>query len=387
MPVAARPSRTQVWLESLGDWSWPGEGGAGAAEALPPPWVPAFPPRREPAPAIPAGSGAQRASRARRLTIGVLLSALAAVCLALALHDRLTLSHPGANVSAHRSGVKPYPVSVSAPPVIALPQLEQVNEDEDGSSIYTATYQSQALNGPGSFLAYLPPKYSSSARYPVVYMLTGNDQSNTAFLQIGLQRQLDELIVSHQIPPVIAVMIQGGPGSNNWRDLGSAHYESYVVEVQELIDRTLSTIPTRDARAVVGDSMGAYGAMHTALAYPYRFGTVESWLGFFNGLEGTLRADRPIFAKLGLHAFVYGGEQDHIANPDEDAPFAAALRSAGADAHSAIYPGEHNLATLEAHLTSMLLFVGRYLRQGEEQAEPHPAPGRTADPTQLRGAG
>jgi enterochelin esterase-like enzyme len=385
MPVAARPSRTQVWLESLGEWSWPGQGGAGAAEALPPPWVPAFPPRREPVASIPAGSAARRRGRARRLALGALLSALAAVCLALALQGRLHLTHSTATAATHPSGVKPYPVAESAPPVISLPQLEEVNEDEDGSSIYTATYASQALNAPGSFLAYLPPKYSSSAQYPVLYMLTGNDQSNTAFLQIGLQRQLDELIVRHEIPPLIAVMIQGGPGSNNWRDVGSVHYENYVVEVQELVDRMLPTIPARDARAVVGDSMGAYGAMHTALAYPYRFGTVESWLGFFNGLEGTLRADRPVFAKLGLHAFVYGGEQDHIANPDEDAPFAAALRSAGADAHSAIYPGEHNLATLEAHLTSMLLFAGRYLRQGEEQAEPHQALGRTADATQLHG--
>ena len=38
----------------LGDWSWPGQGGAAAAEVLPPPWVPAFPPRREPRRAAPA---------------------------------------------------------------------------------------------------------------------------------------------------------------------------------------------------------------------------------------------------------------------------------------------------------------------------------------------
>ncbi len=46
MSVAMKASRTQVWLENLGDWSWPGQGGA-AVEFLPPSWVPAFPPRRE----------------------------------------------------------------------------------------------------------------------------------------------------------------------------------------------------------------------------------------------------------------------------------------------------------------------------------------------------
>src|SRR5271168_1453169 len=168
---------------------------------------------------------------------------------------------------------------------------------------------------------------------------------------------------------MIAVMIQGGPGANLWRNQGALGYESYILEVQELIDEMLATVPARGARAVVGDSMGGYGAMNVALANPYRFGVVESWLSFFNGLEGDLPADRPIFTRLGLHAFIYGGEQDHIANPDEDMPFAAALRGASADAHGALYPGEHNLETIEAHLTSMLVFAGRAM---------HGAPARAA---------
>ena len=44
--------------------------------------------------------------------------------------------------------------------------------------------------------------------------------------------------------------------------------------------------------------MGGYGAMNVALSNPYRFGVVESWLGFFNGLEGNLRADRPVISRL-----------------------------------------------------------------------------------------
>src|SRR6266571_1482138 len=50
MPVAAK--RTQVWLTTLGDWSWPGTAQAG--EMLPPSWVPALPLR--PAAAAPAAA-------------------------------------------------------------------------------------------------------------------------------------------------------------------------------------------------------------------------------------------------------------------------------------------------------------------------------------------
>ena len=351
-------------MESLGEWSWPGMRAEAAVEALPPSWVPAFPPRLEPATAGAAMPTARRSGRVRahRLITGALLCAIAAVCATLALHGQLTAEHligirtAGSAVQRDTTAINE---GAPQPPPLTL---RSVSEDAAGSSIETASYPSATLHGTGSFLTYLPPGYASTAsHYPVLYMLTGNDQSNEAFLQIGLQGALDRLIANHTIPPLIAVMIQGGPGSNNWRNQGETHYESYVLEVQQLVDRTLPTLATRGARAIVGDSMGGYGAMNVALANPYRFGTVESWLSFFNGLSGDLRADRPIFRQLGLHAFVYGGEEDHIADPAEDAPFAAALRSAGADAKSAVYPGEHSLETLEAHLSSMLTFAGRSL--------------------------
>ena len=359
MSVGAKPSRAHVWAENLGDWSWPGQG-AVAVEVLPPSWVPAFPPRREPAAPAPASS---RPRRARTLLIGVLLSALAAVCAALALGRQPTVDRL-IGVHSAPAADRIATAGVTALPPLPLPTIKAVSQDSAGSSIVGARYDSVALHGTGSFLAYLPVGYdSTTSRYPVLYLLTGNEQSDTAFLQIGLQSELDRLIARHAIPPLIAVMIQGGPGTNNWRNNGGMRYESYILEVQELIDRSLPTIAARDARAVAGDSMGGYGAMNVALANPYRFGVVESWLSFFNGLGDDLRADRAPISRLGLHAFVYGGESDHIADPAEDAPFAAALRAAGADARSAVYPGEHNLDTVESHLASQLVFAGRALRQ------------------------
>jgi enterochelin esterase-like enzyme len=358
-----KASRTQVWLENLGDWSWPGQSGA-AAEILPPPWVPAFP-RREPALAHPAAPVPWRRERspASRIITGALLSVLIALCLVLAQGGQLTLRGV-LGVHGAAAAEQEAPAISSAPAVQELPTLDPVSQDAAGSSIEEANFPSPAVHGEGSFLVYLPPGYdATTSHYPVLYMLTGEDQSDSAFLQIGLQAQLDQLIAQHAIPPMIAVMVQGGPGANLWRNQGALRYESYVLEVQGLVDRMLPTVPARDARAIVGDSMGGYGAMNVALSNPYRFGVVESWLSFFNGLEGQVRADQPIISRLGLHAFVYGGEQDHIANPDEDLPFAAALRAAGAHANGAVYPGEHNLQTVEAHLNSMLVFAGRALRQ------------------------
>jgi enterochelin esterase-like enzyme len=357
MPASTKTSRTQLWFDSLGDWSWPGRA-AEAVEALPPAWVPAFPPRLEAIAVAPAGSVSwqqQRLGR-RMLGLGLALSVLAALCAAIVLSGPQSFERALGLRSQAPAVQAAAPATVVPPP---LPTLVATSHDSAGSSIDSASYSSAALAGAGSFHVYLPPGYASTTqRYPVLYLLHGNEQPATAFLELGLQGQLDTLIARQEIPPLIAVMIQGGRGANNWRDQGSRRYETYVVEVQEMVDRMLPTVASRGARAIAGDSMGGYGAMNVALGHPQRFSVVESWLGFFNGLSGELRAAQPVIARDGLHAFVYGGASDSIADPSENAPFAAALRAAGASAHGVVYPGEHSMQTLHAHLAHMLRYAG-----------------------------
>jgi enterochelin esterase-like enzyme len=359
------PSRTQLWMESLGDWSWPGRGAAAESSPLPPAWVPAFPPRLEPA---IAGAGQPAAipwrgrTTPRRLLVGVLLGALAAVSVALAAKGPLGLERIlGSRVAGRGAPTETSVASSTAVPV-SLPTLESVSQDAAGSSIDQASYSSPTLAGKGSFLVYLPPGYASTTRhYPVLYLLHGQNGHANSFLQIGLQNSLDRLIDHRAIPPMIAVMIQDAGGDNNWQNIGRRHSESYVLEVQRLVDLMLPTVATRSGRAISGSSKGGYGAMRVALGNPHRFAVVESWLGFFDGLQGRLRADRPILSRLGLRAFVYGAESDRAANPAEDPAFAARLRAAGASADSAVYPGGHSLETLSEHLDEMLLFAGRAL--------------------------
>ena len=374
-------SRPHTWLESLGDWAWPGR----AAEALPQPpsWVPAFPPRLEPA--VGAYAPPQsipwhgRASR-RRLLIAALLSALAAVSSALALEGSLTrggiLGTSFSSPPARGAGAS---ADSPAAPAAPLPTLVSLSHDSAGSSIDRASFTSSALPGEGSFLVYLPPGYASTTlHYPVLYLLHGRDGHATAFLEVGVQQALDHLIAQGAIPPMIAVMIQDQSGLNNWRNIDRRHSETYVVEVQELIDRMLPTIPTRAARAIAGSSMGGFGAMHVALANPYRFAVVESWLGYFDNLGGELRADRPILSRLGLHAFLYGADEDPAANPAEDPMFAGELRAAGAQAESAVYPGGHSLQKIAEHLSTGLLFAGRSLREAQRRATVEETERRTA---------
>jgi enterochelin esterase-like enzyme len=316
--------------------------------------------------------------------LAALLSALGSVALALALKGPSTL---GGAIRA-RAPSPPAPAggthaeeSIAGRP---LPALDSIGYDSAGSSIGKASFRSRALAGRGSFIVYLPPGYASSTvRYPVLYLLHGRDGHANAFLEIGIQQSLDRLIGRGAVAPMIAVMLQDRGGPNNWRNVGRWRSETYVIEVQEMIDRMLRTIPTRAGRTIAGSSMGGFGAMHVALANPYRFAVVESWLGFFDNLGAELRADRPVLSRLGLHAFLYGAAADPVAIPQEDPAFAAKLRAAGAQARSAIYPGGHSLEKIQEHLDAGLLFAARSLRDAQRRADAEQAQRGAAAMTKL----
>jgi hypothetical protein len=214
--VNLRASRAHTWLDGAGDWTWPGQGGAASVELLPPAWVPTFPRRLDQTIAQPVLPATWRSRRAtwRSLLVGVLLASVAVVSATLALHGQLGVERLlGVRTAAQPA---PVPVVTSAAPQQPLPTLVAESQDAAGSSIDTSSYPSSALRGQGSFIAYLPPGYAATTRrYPVLYLLDGNNQSARAFLEVGLQGQLDRLIARRAIPPLIAVMIQGGPGATS----------------------------------------------------------------------------------------------------------------------------------------------------------------------------
>jgi S-formylglutathione hydrolase FrmB len=375
-----------TWLEGFGEWAWPGLKPV-AVEVGPAPWVPALPRRVEP-PAIRLPRERPRTlPRPLRLARLAVLLAVAGATLALAsglarsahasvgaittttAPPRLafaSITHPFGVPATRATRVVERPV----PPPAPLPEPVTISSDAAGSAIASITYSSHALGWRDRYLVYLPPGYRASGtrRYPVLYLLHGDNQPASSFLRLGLQPALDRLIRSHAIAPMIAVMLQAGGLTNNWRNtLATAgrtgpQYNAYISEAQRLTDQVLCTIPDRASRGIAGYSMGGFGAMNVALSQLRSYSVVESWEGFFNNLSGQLAADRPLLARMPLHAFVYGGTSDTVAGTTQNAPWAAALRSDGADAHSALYPGGHTFSPLVQHLAQMLSFAGHALQ-------------------------
>jgi S-formylglutathione hydrolase FrmB len=371
------------WLDGTPEWAWPGR--RPAVELTPAAWVPTLPAHVE-LPPLPRVIAPRVVARPRTLPRPLRLARLAlliAVAVAtFVITTRLADSRPaaaegfasvrfddaltnpfagaatvGADAAAHAAPA----IGELAPP---LPQPVPIATEPAGSTIASITYPSAALGWRDRFLVYLPPGYYASAtrRYPVIYLLHGDDQPASSFLRLGVAGTLDRLTETHRIQPMIAVMLQGAGAPQNWENTSGPRFYSYVAEVQRLTDRVLRTIPSRSARAIAGYSMGGFGAMNVALTQLGTYSVVESWEGQFANLSHELAADRPLLRRLPLHAFVWGGAQDTVVDTAADAPWAAAMRASGAQAASAVYPGAHAFAPIETHLAQMLSFAARALR-------------------------
>ena len=161
--------------------------------------------------------------------------------------------------------------------------------------------------------AYLPPGASDGAGLPAAYFLHGYTGSGRSWLNVSpwsptVPERLDALVSAGEVPPLVGVFVDGWTalGGSQWiNSPAMGRYQDYLADdVVAFVERTLSTRPDRQARAVLGKSSGGYGALR-------------------------LGSDRPeVFAHLACHAGDAGF--DWCYGPD--LPRAAAALLAAGDA-------------------------------------------------------
>jgi enterochelin esterase-like enzyme len=134
------------------------------------------------------------------------------------------------------------------------------------------------------------PGYADrSMRYPVLYLLHGNNDTAAGWTDVGKASFiLDNLIAEKKALPIIIVMPcchavpYGGSPSNN-----TETFERYLIEeVVPQIERKYRVVRGREHRAIVGLSMGGGHALHIGL------GQLDLFIGHRKTDELSLR--RPV---------------------------------------------------------------------------------------------
>ena len=136
----------------------------------------------------------------------------------------------------------------------------------------------------GLSYVYLPPHFSTSRRYPVVYLLHG--MPGTPRIYVGAPTHLARVagaLIAAGAHPFIAVLPYGGPETHRGRAEWAGRWEDYLVrDVVPWADAHLPTIRSPAGRTIAGLSAGGYGAVDIGLRHLELFGTLESWSGYFH---------------------------------------------------------------------------------------------------------
>ena len=180
------------------------------------------------------------------------------------------------------------------------------------SRVSADSFWSQALGIRKQFVVYLPPSYdaSSQRRYPVAYYLHGMWGDEWNWVRRGAINQTLDSLVAGGLPEMIVIMPDGDDAwYTTWNNLGNnadcrrskpphresesvdaycvpwPKYDDYIArDLVARVDSVYRTIPSRSARAIAGLSMGGYGAISLALAYPDVFSAAASHSGVLSPL-------------------------------------------------------------------------------------------------------
>lgn len=182
-----------------------------------------------------------------------------------------------------------------------------IAEEQYKPRVVELTISTPAFTEPTKVHVNLPVGYDAdpNRRWPVTYFLAGTMNTyktlNTFVDGVGLTKDFPSLVVSPN------------GDSGYWSDwynggsFGTPMYETYVIEqLIPLIDEHFRTRADRSHRAVMGVSMGGYGAMMYAARHPDLFASAASVSGAVNSNTG------PIGAAVSLSPTFQGGTVDAI---------------------------------------------------------------------------
>jgi len=160
-------------------------------------------------------------------------------------------------------------VSLSAC-TVQKPEPIVINIVRYGASI---SFQSKILKRTMHYSIYLPEKYTRDKKYASVYLLHGYDGNETDWMKDGeINLTINDFEKRGLIDPMIYIMPQGDNSYYVNAYDGTADYMRMITEeLVPLIDGSYSTVKDRNHRAVVGFSMGGYGALILPVKNPGLF--------------------------------------------------------------------------------------------------------------------
>ncbi len=186
--------------------------------------------------------------------------------------------------------------------------------------------QSHILGESVHYCVMLPPDYDGATaghslrRYPVLYFLHGLGDNEQTLFKGGGWDLIQDLRQKGQVSDFLIVTPEGKRSFYINSSDGRVRYSDFFIrEFIPYIESHYAIRRERSARAISGFSMGGYGALRFAFAYPELFSSVSAQ-------SAALIAEPPQQAESGGLGTVFGSPVD-ARHWDENSPFVLAKRN------------------------------------------------------------
>lgn len=184
---------------------------------------------------------------------------------------------PSTSTRVSSPTIPPTATSTLTPSPKAYPSLTPTQTPlacwEQGGNLETGSLRSDLLPLPMEYRVYLPPCYGeqTSRRYPVLYLIHGQNFNDDQWDRLGADETADALIKAGKVPPFIIVM----PRDRSWTQPTEDMFGKVLAEnLIPFIDEAYRTLPGREYRSIGGLSRGAGWAVHLGLSRWDIFGAI-----------------------------------------------------------------------------------------------------------------
>jgi S-formylglutathione hydrolase FrmB len=268
--------------------------------------------------------------------------------------------------------------------------------------------ESRVLSQTVHYCVMLPPGYDpatagpSPRRYPVLYFLHGLGDNEQALFKGGGWDLIENLRQQGQISDFLVIAPEGKRTFYINSADGRVRYSDFFIrEFIPYIESHYSIRRERSARAISGVSMGGYGALRFAFAYPELFSSVSAQSAAFiaesprqtetiptatplSGLLGAVfgnpvdlqhwnqnspfvlaKRNRARIRTPGLSIYFNCGREDEFGFDKGAAELHRQLQAGGIQHEFHLYPGNHGAAYFLAHLGETLKFHSRVFAAGK----------------------
>ncbi|MGE0684945.1 MAG: alpha/beta hydrolase-fold protein [Candidatus Binatia bacterium] len=209
--------------------------------------------------------------------------------------------------------------------------------------------KSKLLRNQRRVYVYLPVGYDTDAqtRFPTLYVHDGGEYLTRAHLPTVL----DNLIHSHEISPLIAVMVDPVDRLREYQ-VNESYARFVEKELIPYVDGRYRTRVQREARGVMGASLGGLIATYLALSRPHLFSKVGGQSSaLFLEQEKIMALAKKLTASIAFYFDVGQYEPRFLPAHQQLVPL---LQSTGASCVFQELVGGHNWTNWRAHLKDLL---------------------------------